>query len=562
MHNENRSALIRVSSVIRVPLIVFSIIALYSSCAQILVPNGGDKDMMPPKVVKYMPDSAAINFRSKEINIVFNEYVQLKDVSNQLIISPLMDEMPEIKLVKNKILNITFTKPLKENTTYTLNFGNSIADYNEGNVLEGFRYIFSTGSFIDSLSVSGKVDQAFDHKTDKGILVMLYEDQSDSAPYKLLPSYFTKTKADGSFSITNMHPGKYKIFALKDLNKNYKYDAESEDIAFADELVEAGSKKQIELHLFKEVPKKLKVVTVRAEGYGHVLIVFNKPPPQNLKVTALNVSRFPTEILDLSKYGDTLHYWYAGVEIDSLKLQLSEADKIFDTLEVKLITKETMAKTSKGAKLKFRITSNVVPGQKFDLGKRISLKFSEPALGDRIADTSKLLFFIDSARQSCCYHMWGSGPTSSFFDHHNKNDREDTLAGKKIRIVILPGAYTSIFGSTNDTVNIRTTFQELKFYGTLQLKLTLPEKGNYYLQFIDSKETVIAERPISENKTIDYTLIPPGAYKFKLIYDENNNGKWDAGDYLHKKQPEKVIYYDQPITIRSNWDLEIEWKVQ
>src|ERR1051326_2289353 len=204
MFPQKVSVFLRSIRVIRVPLFISVFVLEFNSCATIMAPNGGPKDTIPPNVVKYMPDSAATNFKSREINIAFNEYIQLKDINNQLIISPPLVEQPEIKLVKYRILNIQFKKPLKENTTYTLNFGNSIADYNEGNVLDGFQYIFSTGSFIDSLQVNGKVQYAYDHKVEKGILVMLYDvsqyDASalDSLPYKVIPSYFTKTKPEGS----------------------------------------------------------------------------------------------------------------------------------------------------------------------------------------------------------------------------------------------------------------------------------------------------------------------------------------------------------------------------
>jgi hypothetical protein len=579
---------------LRKPFAVFAVIfplvlaVTLFSCAQVLVPNGGDKDTTPPKVAKYMPDSAAVNFRAKEINIAFNEYIQLKDVNNQLLISPLMDEMPEVKLVKNKIINISFKKPLKENTTYTLNFGNSIADYNEGNVLEGFRYIFSTGNFIDSLSVSGKVDYAFDHKTEKGVLVMLHEDQSDSAPYKLAPSYFTKTRADGSFTITNLKEGTYKIFALKDENKNYRYDAESEFIGFTDSLVEAGTKRQISLLLFKEVPKKLKLLNSKAVEYGHISLVFNKPA-EDLKIKVLNVGKIPTKIVEFSRNKDTVDYWFEGITADSLKLQLSENDKSFDTVEVRLITKEQMERTSKGTKSQLSFVSNIVESQKFDLNQSVFFRFNHPIKGlkpfgydsvyrskkDTMEQEHHQIYLLDHDR-SRTLNLSSRYFTYLLVKNLNTGNHDSIviprpyywLENHTYSYTFLPGYFTDIFGNTNDTIKLIVKAQEEKYYGTLKLKLNVPP-GNYILQLLDSKENVVKEDWITNTGMIDYSFLKPGAFKLKLIYDgvtntkwSLGNRKWDPGNYLEKKQPEKVLYYDQPITIRSNWDLEIDWKIK
>ena len=156
-------------------LLYIVFVSFFFSCAQVVIPSGGNKDIVPPKVVKYIPDSASINFKSKSIAIFFDEFVYLKDLNNQLIISPPLEYQPDIKL-KNKIITIDFDKNeiLKLNTTYSISFGNAIQDIHENNPIENFKYVFSTGNFIDSLIVKGKIENAFDHKTEKDILVMLY----------------------------------------------------------------------------------------------------------------------------------------------------------------------------------------------------------------------------------------------------------------------------------------------------------------------------------------------------------------------------------------------------
>lgn len=573
---DNLSVLIRIFSVISVPL-------FFSNCAQVVMPNGGTKDITPPKVTKYMPDSAATNFKGKEINIVFNEYIQLKDVNNQLVVSPLLDEQPEIKLIKNHILNIEFKRALKENTTYTMNFGNSIADYNEGNEIDNFQYVFSTGSFIDSLSLSGKVQNAFDHKTEKGVLVMLYEASTyiDSTPYKKQPSYFSKTKADGTYKINNIRAGKYKVFALRDENRNYKYD-ESEVIGFVDQEIEINKNVNVDVEVFKEEPKKLKLMSTSVVSYGHILFVFNKPS-ENLKVKALNPSDIPTEILKFSQNEDSLHYWFEGVKADSLKLQLRDNEKIVDTVEVKLMNKEQALKFEKD-KFKLVVKTNIIPGQKFDLNKEILLRFNHPVITSSnalnefkkglklFADTTLISkdksFSVNFIYNDLCMMEFVkidkievpnkyTRTTDTVLVPHTIYLKENV----KYKLLIEPNSLKDIFGLANDTIKFDFVGQEEKYYGNVKLKLILPAGKNHVLQFLDAREIIVKEEIVNEGKTFKYDYLQPGAYKLKLILDTNKDGKWSEGNYLEKTHAEKVIYYDKPITIRSNWDLELEWKI-
>jgi hypothetical protein len=195
---------------------------------------GGPKDEDPPKIVNSAPKMYAINFKDKEIKIDFDEYIQLKDVNQQLNVSPPFKKKPKVWL-KNKTLIIQYSDTLKDNTTYTLNFGNSVSDLNEGNIYNNLEFVFSTGNYIDSLGVRGKIVNAFDLKPEKeSLLAMLYSDLSDSAPLKETPIFTSRADKDGYYSINNVKPGTYRLYALKDRNFNYKYDPGTETIAFCD----------------------------------------------------------------------------------------------------------------------------------------------------------------------------------------------------------------------------------------------------------------------------------------------------------------------------------------
>ncbi|MBN8696502.1 MAG: Ig-like domain-containing protein [Bacteroidetes bacterium] len=536
---------------------------LLASCAQIVAPGGGAKDTTAPTVLKYNPDSAQLGFNSKLIEINFDEYIQLKDLNNQLIISPPLNKTPDID-VKNKTLNIEFDKNevLKSNTTYCISFGNAVTDVNEGNPVENFKYIFSTGTFIDSLKVKGKVQTAFDHRTEKGILVMLYSDSSDSVVYKSQPDYFGKTKADGTFEINNVKSGKYKMVAIKDANANYKYDGESESIAFYDSLVDASVKKDIELELFQEPSKKVFLKKATHPSYGRFDFVFSQGS-DSIRINNLsNDLKGVQEYFEFSKNKDSLRYWITNYQKDSIVLQISNGNKIIDTLEFKFINKEEALKAKRNP-LKLSVVNSPDGNQSFDLNKNLVLILSNPvkniAASDKIIlkeDTTLIpnkQFDLISAQseRAIIQLLLKSESTKNYIIKESTN----------YSLFIPPGTFTDIFNLTNDTIKIDLKTREAKYYGSLKLKLNIPEKNsNYIIQLIDEQGLIQREQNIKKSEELLYEFLHPKKYKLKIIVDENNNGKWDSGNYLQHTQAEKVIYNTELINVRSNWDLELDWK--
>src|ERR1044072_834737 len=237
---------------------VYCVLAL--GCAQIVTPDGGPKDTSPPYAVHYSPDSAATNFHGTKIVITFNEYISLNDLNKQLIISPAVKRKPEVT-VRKKDLVIQFKDTLEPNTTYSISFGKAIRDITESNVLNNFRYVFSTGPYIDSLKCSGRVVNAQNLRGEKNVLVMLYRNTSDSAPYREKPYYYTRTDDDGNFMLTNLAAATYRIFALADEGEDYLFNTPDERIAFSDSLLHlTGSVDSLRMLMFKERPSVQKLV--------------------------------------------------------------------------------------------------------------------------------------------------------------------------------------------------------------------------------------------------------------------------------------------------------------
>lgn len=546
---------------------------LLGSCAQIVSPGGGKKDTTPPRIIKYLPDSAQLNFNSKTIEINFDEFVQLKDLNNQLIISPPLNKTPDIN-VKAKSLTITLDKneTLKPNTTYCFSFGNAIQDVNEGNAIENFKYIFSTGSFIDSLKVKGKIQNAFDHKTEKGILVMLYSSLSDSVVYKTQPDYFAKTNADGSFEINNIKNGSYKIIAIKDANSNFKYDGESENIAFTDSLINPTEKKLIVLELFQEPAKKVFLKKTMHNSYGKFEFVFNQGSDSLRIVNLSNDLKGVQEYFEFSKNKDSLSYWITNYQKDSIKLQISNGNKIMDTLEFKFINKEEALKAKRNP-LKLYVVNSPNGNQNFDLNKNIQIVFSNrlnptnPSIlvqlkEDTLLNVNKTYCLMYQANLNVI-ELIGCDSVGSTEGRGKKTPTIHKLKeNTNYHLFIPPNSIFDIFGLTNDTIKIDFKTREAKYYGSLKLNLTIPaNQSNYIVQLLDERENVIREDVIKKAELITYEYLHPKKYKLKIIFDENNNGKWDAGNYINHQQAEKVLYNSELINIRSNWDLELDWKI-
>ena len=523
-------------------------VILAASCAQVVNPGGGPVDRKPPRAVKYSPDSAALNFKGKDIVIFFNEFIQLRDANTQIVVSPPVATAPDVR-VKSKTLYIKFNDTLRSNTTYSINFGSAIRDITEGNVLANFQYVFSTGTFIDSLSVAGKITEAFTQRPSKEVLVLLYDDLSDSTPYKRMPSYFSKTDERGMFRINNMRPGTYKAFALKDANLNYIYDQPGEQIAFMKEpLVVSAKIDTLAMSLFEEKSAKNSIKRTSTLQYGKLAIVLGAPADK-LELQPLEAVFKSPPIIEYSSKRDTSTFWYTDLEQEALTMRIVHNDKVLDTARFTLIPK---ANASKG-KEKFELTmrANVSKSFPFDLEQDIQLSFNHPLAKH---DLSRII--LTKGKDTLKYQ-------ASYIDSvHRKLRISYPFAGDSAyKLTVLKGAFEDIFGLTNDTLNVPFRIHPPKFYGTAKIKVVLPEGGNYILQLMSEKETVLEETIAKGSVTLDYPILKPGSYKLKIIYDTNANNKWDTGNYMEKQQPEETGYYPGSISIRSNWDLDLEWKV-
>lgn len=570
-----------------------SYLLLLYGCANIVTPSGGDKDTTPPKILELVPENQSLNFSSKSFVISFNEYVQLNDISTQLLISPPLKSQPEF-VIKGKNVIVKFNQELLPNTTYTMNFGNAIRDINENNPLEGFTYVFSTGSFIDSLSLRGTVKNALNLENEKGVLVLLYEENTDSIPYLKPPYYYAKTDGSGNFALDNLKSGQFKVVALKDENSSFLYDDfEKEMIGFSDTLVspyyiakakqdmigslktdsiptppkdtvstEKGIKKSGEktlpLYIFKEEKNKQYFKKAYSEHFGKLVFVFNKKS-EKLVLNTLNTS-FKKEwnIQENSVTGDTVILWLTDVETDSLKLEIVDNAIVLDTVELALKKRgdkiETQSGSSKGAKktVPFKLLAEQVKtATTHNAAKDFFVTFNHP-VKDYVLEN----FVLKEDSIPVAFVLDSKDPALRKY-HITYKWKEE----KKYELFIPPTTVTDIFGLQNDSIKLNFTTQAKSYFGNVELTVKA-KPDTYILQLVDEKNNTVFEKSTTGNDKISFQGLDPKSYGLRLVVDANNNGKWDTGNYLQKRQAEKIILYPQKVNVRSNWDVEVEWEVK
>ena len=510
-------------------------------CARRGAPSGGDKDITPPKLVKAEPKNMSINFDSKKIRLYFDEYVKLKDIEKQLIVSPPLKYTPLISPQgsANRYVEVIIKDTLKANTTYTLNFGQSIIDNNEGNPLSYFTYVFSTGDYIDSLTVSGVVKDAFNKNADTFISIMLYEIDSvytDSTIYRQPPNYITNTlDSTPIFHLKNLKEGKYAMFGVKDEAKNNIFNQKVDKIAFIKDTINLPTDSVYLLTMFKELPDYS--ISVPNFAAKNKIIFGYQGNAKDISIRAL--SNIPDTVktkITKEREKDTLNFWFTPFAADSLVFTVAnEKESLIDTFTVK--TKKVGLDTLV-----------VQPNQ------RGSLEFGTPFfIGantpiSRI-DSSKIsLSRKDSTQVKFMTALDTVGNKIDFDFEVEPNENYD--------LELLPGAVVDFFETENDTISIKLSTKSYADFGNL--RLTLDGAVNYPLivQLTDEKGATVKELFANEEKVFEFTNIKPAKYLIRVIFDSNGNQKWDTGNYLQRIQPEKVTYYPNVLEVRANWELE------
>ncbi len=545
-------------------------LALYAiSCATIVSPTGGPKDITPPKMLSSQPSDLSTNFNGNKIVLNFDEYIELKTPEKYLLISPPLKDLPDIKIKGHSVV-IKLEDSLRVNTTYNFYLGDAIVDISENNPFANFNFAFSTGPDIDSLSLSGNVTDAFTRMPVKGALVMLYSDFTDSLPMKQIPVYVSRTTENGNFRLNCLASGKYRAVALLDGNSDYMYNLPTEMIGFSSDSVQPyynavnlndtnavkqsdlGKQILVSINLFPEPDSTQRILKSTIAAKNRLMVAF-RYPVSSPGFRALNIAdSLPWAVQEWNHANDTLNAWLLNIP-DTLQLEVSELGVVLDTISIATAMKVTGRAKSSGKAIPLRYTTSLGNGM-LGYSKPLLLSFVNPV---KTYDLSALKLTIKTAADTNTIT-----PVARFTDsihrhllvtyNWNSNDKYDLYIPKSS----LYDIYSDTCDSTHVTIQMRAVDEYGKFAVVVnRLEQTCP----VIIQLLTEKGLVVDQHIVTNGKRVDFGLLAPAKYGLKAIMDANGNGRWDTGEFIKKIQPERVLVHPKIFEVHTNWELEEIW---
>ena len=582
---------------------------LLGSCARMGQPDGGWYDETPPRIMGAAPADKGTNVKNRKISIFFDEFIQIENATEKVVVSPPQLETPEI-VASGKRIRIELLDSLKPNTTYTIDFSDAITDNNEDNPLGNYTYSFSTGDAIDTLEVSGKVLQAKDLEPVKGILVGLYNDLSDTAFTTKPMLRVSRTDGSGRFVIKGVAPGTYRVYALQDADGNYLFNQKSEMLAFSQEKIVPSFKPDVRQDT--TWIDSLRIKSIDRVGYTHflpddiVLRAFNevmtdryflkaeRREPESFtlfysyggempQVRGLNFQSDDAFIIESTEKQDTITYWLkdtALVNQDTLRVELTYhmTDSLgklveqIDTLDIlsrisyeKRLKdlereREEWQKKQDRAKKRGEPYDSIMPPKALAIGvkapseldpdKNIPFTFNTP-----LASVDTAAIHLYSKHDT----LWYNAPLE--FNH--VRGREYELRGEwrpdiEYSLEIDSAAFVDIYGKVSPPFKQGFKVKSFDDYGTLLLNIPTMTDTTIVVQLLDAGDKIIKE--VTTNQGVaEFYYVSPSTYYVRMYIDSNRNGEWDTGLYSANRQPETVCYFPKEIEIRAKWDFTETW---
>lgn len=526
-------------------VITLLIIVLFvANCARTGRPEGGPKDENAPLFVNSIPPYNTVKFDKKLVKLTFNEFITLKDLNKQLVVSPPLKNPPLISPqgTPSKEIKIQILDTLQENTTYIFNFGNAVQDNNEGNILENFKYVFSTGTYIDSLTTKGTINDALLQEVPKSVNVLLYKIDStfnDSIVYKKKPNYITNTLDTTNFNFTNLRDGKYFVVALKEEINDYFFNPKLDKIGFLTDTIQLPRDSILTkpITLFKEI-QPYKFVRGREVSKGKLQFAFEgKQKDMKIQVTSTVPENFKS-ISKFEKNKDSLNYWFTPLEADSLNFIVT--NEIFsDTVTIKL-RKEKMDSLS----------IEISPKTTLNFRDTIFVNSNHPI--SKI-DTSKINL-TDKDTLTINY-------TTLISEKENKiGIIFDKKPSEKYTFTAFPAAFQDIYDFKNDTISKSFSTKKIDDYGKVTIRVNNPKNQQLIVELLsgNKQETLVESQFLNNSSSIVFDLLEPKKYTIRAIIDDNKNNQWDTGNYLKKQFPERIIYHKElsGFELRANFFLE------
>lgn len=583
---------------------IFIIIAaaVMYSCANIGNPSGGPIDKTPPIFMRSNPTPNAVNVKDRKIEIFFDEIVSLKDPSTKIIVSPAQTEMPRMSALGRKV-TVELVDSLLPNTTYTIDFSNSIQDNNEGNAIDNFAFAFSTGSVIDSMRVSGYVIDSRTLEPMQSVVVGLQSNLADSAFHKEKLQRVALTNDRGQFTIRNVSPGSYHIFALKDLDRDYKFGNPTEDIAFLDSIIvpSIGSREAADTvyNALNEIDTIMRATRPAYFPNDILLSMFNEDRKSqylanNLRVDSTRISLtfaaasdtlpslcivgrndVPDQwyTLERSQTNDTLTYWIRPphlVSADTLMvattyLRTDTASNLSwgtDTLKFtfqrqKAKKKKKNEETDSLEQIRFMELHPLANGTQ-EVYAPLLLQTGTP-----IERYSREAFHLQRKLQNDTIFYPAEIKSIALRDSTlNRRDlmlKVDWEPGAAYTLAVDSLAMTDIYGLQTKPLKVDFNVRKMEEYGNIVFNITAV-RDSAIVELLDGTEKIVLRAPVKNHRAELLNLLP-GKYYARLFIDRNGNGKYDTGNYDMHLQPEETVYYPGAINLKKNWDVEQTWDI-
>ena len=536
-------------------LVILFLSILLQQCAKQTAPTGGPKDQTPPTLTKSNPPNKSVNFKGDNIELTFDELVQLNNPREQIIITPSIGKKFQATAKKNKV-TLEFNSELQSNTTYTIDFRESIEDVNEKNTARA-KVAFSTGSYLDSLKIVGSVSDILTDKILDNYTVAVTPASDTFNISKHPASWLTLTNKTGTFSIENLKPGKYLLYTFDDKNKNLIVDTKNEKYGFASEPIDLKAETDsVKLKVFKLDATKLKLISARPT-FAYFNMRFSKSVT-DYKISPIDSTRKIYSILESDN--STIKVFNTIQNLDSLHIRVQVQDSIANRIDTLIYLKFATKKSTKD-KFTYTVNSLNIYEEKSQFSSEIT--FTKPIISFNTDSVSIQLDSLTKIQLNQNDYTWNQNRTKLTLSKKltlEKPQKSQTPELKKTTNtpqLILPKP--SIISVDNDTLpRIITPIKIVKTADNGMILTKIETNENFTLQLIDKNSIVISEIKNIKNHTFEN--IPAGNYSLRLLIDLNKNGKWDGGNYSSKQQPEPVVFYHNPkgakdIFLKANWQV-------
>ncbi|MBO4306861.1 MAG: Ig-like domain-containing protein [Bacteroidales bacterium] len=541
---------------------------LFAACAKQGMPSGGPKDVTPPTWQRSLPENRSLNFSENSFFIEFDEYVVIKDADNNIIVSPPLKNKPQYS-TKGHGIRVKINDTLQPGTTYLFQFKNAIADYNEGNLLPSLEYVFSTGSFIDSMTLRGTALDALTLQSRKEpVSVWLltkeqYESilrsREDTTIGKVTPSYITRCDKEGKFSFNYIRPGKYYVIAVEDANNDLMVGT-SEAVGFTSDALNAVSiTDSTEIDSLKVSTADLEPLNIKIfEPQNQVQRITSGEfkASGRIQLTTLLPMQDPVVRCDediiwhLNSQRDTITVWTRNEKCDSLHLVVGDVTGLQDTLRLRWRSK----KNNEASKtLPVHLNYGSLP-----YFETLRLICGNPI--DSLKTKSDSMVCVMSLKDSVT-HFCGITIDSTML---SAQIMFDFAQGEKYTVFIAKGCIHDIYGNGNDSIKATVAVTGAEQYGSMKITI----KGDstvgstpVIVELLNEKGVIITSKNAKNGDAVEFRNLKPAKYRVRVIIDENADGKWSAGDMYRCKQPEKVFIHKKTFDIRANWDFEEIWEI-